>query len=305
MVMIYSNKVTTEIVGSTTTTLYPIKSVSFYVSTDGKTWGTSASGNTIYFKAECYDSNGNLADTTISGIGNCGTGIATIPFSTKIIIGTQTSPGTINTKDGIAEWANTAPKTASITTTFGAGGCDIYALPYPHPINQTQINDNIYNPIISNNVSTTYLPLTTRSPSYINITVSPMPDVRNIVVNGKSFKMYDYAINTTYTWTFQVLDANNNPVPICTVQGLLLEYLSTGSLTGNLAEYQYTTDQNGEFSINWAPTTGAFPEMALYLDIPNYKALTVYYLGMKVQYPISEYGESLTNVGSLDSIIVN
>lgn len=283
--------------------VYPIKEVKLYVSTDGKSWDTSVTGNAIYFKAECYDSDGNLADTTLEGVSNCGI-VTGQQYSSKMIIGTQTSNDTISTSGGIAEWVNNAPSTACAANSFGEGGCNIYALPYPHPANQSQINDNINNPIQSNNVSVSYMPLQWLTPAKLYITVSPTPKAVNEYCAGNQglqpYTFYYYNVGTTYTWIFQVLDKNNNPVPMCAVQGLLIMYLYNALNSGkSTIDYQMLTDQNGQFTIKWTPTqTGEIKDIAPYLQIPSeygYMTPPVYYMGMEIQCPNCTYTMSSMN----------
>ncbi len=275
---IYSNKMKVNVTQSS----YPIKEVKLYVSTDGQNWSTSATGNSIYFKAECYDSNGNLADTTLEGVSNLGINVNNIPYTTKMIIG-QLEGDAIYTSGGIAEWVNTGPQTMCETSwgsLIGSASVFIYAIPYPHPVNDTQINDNIYHPVASNNVSIAYEPVKWLSPTKMYINISPTPQIVNLNCLGTPGVFYYLEPNAVYTWTFKILDSNNNPVPYCPVSGLLILYL-TGHLNDNTYTNSviYNTDQNGEFSIKWtAPSTGKIPNMAPLFDT-NFQ---IYFLGNSI-----------------------
>ena len=245
--MAYSNKVTITV----EVPAYPIKEVKLYVSTDGGNWSTDASGNPIYFEAEAYDSNGNLADTTIEGITNLAVITDNIPYTLTVLKGTQTTDDMINTAGGIAVWKVETVEKICCQFPQGKTTGQVSALAYP------MFTKNNYL-INSNDVTVDYASgVNTCTPARIDLSLYPSPDLVTLNCYGSVESLYQLIPNKQYTWNIQVTDSDGNDCPYCMLSGDFVSYFMTGTYN---SDKTITTDQYGKATITWtAPYKNDLP----------------------------------------------
>jgi len=273
--MPYSNKVTITV----ESTNYIVKKVDLYVSTDGQNWSDTAAGNPIYFKAEVYDSNGNLVDDTIFGMTNLIYN-NDLPYTFTVIRGTGDESG-ITTDGGIAIWKVQVPTKVCCQFPNEYGQGYVFTNAYPTP------NRNNYT-VGSNTVKINYgAGVEICQAARIDLLFDPSPNLITVYCPTPT-SFYQLIPNQTYTWEIHVTDSNGNDCPYCTLMGAYVNYLFNKNTV--------TTDQYGRISVKWTAPSVSSGEvkylpgyLPMFSQACNWASLPVFFLGTNVSNDLQNF----------------